>query len=91
MVNWTEQQQQAINLRNTEILVTAAAGSGKTATLIERIINILSDEQQNVQCENLLVTTFTNAAAGEVKEKFRKALREKNNSRFIKPFIYISI
>lgn len=77
MVNWTEQQQQAINLRNTEILVTAAAGSGKTATLIERIINILSDEQQNVQCENLLVTTFTNAAAGEVKEKIRKALRER--------------
>ena len=87
MVNWTEQQQQAINLRNTEILVTAAAGSGKTATLIERIINILSDEQQNVQCENLLVTTFTNAAAGEVR-KNSKSIERKNNSRFIKP-LYI--
>ena len=77
MVKWTEQQQQAISLRNTDILVSAAAGSGKTATLIERIISILSDDELGTECENLLVTTFTNAAAGEIKERVRKALKEK--------------
>jgi len=77
MVKWTNQQIKAIKTLNTNILVSAAAGSGKTATLIERIINILSDEKKNVQCENLLVTTFTNAAAGEIRERIRRSLREK--------------
>ena len=82
MVKWTEQQQQAISLRNTDILVSAAAGSGKTATLIERIISILSDYESGTECENLLVTTFTNAAAGEIKERVRKALKKNpSNSR----------
>ncbi len=95
MVNWTEQQMQAIALQNTEILLSAAAGSGKTATLIERIVSILSDEAQSVECENLLVTTFTNAAAGEIKERIRKALKEKihndpSNMHLYKQFKNIS-
>lgn len=88
MVKWTNQQIKAIKTLNTNILVSAAAGSGKTATLIERIISILSDEKKNVQCENLLVTTFTNAAAGEIRERIRRSLREKVQDNPCDLYIY---
>lgn len=88
MVKWTEQQKEAIILMNTEILVSAAAGSGKTATLIERVINILSDESLSVRCENILITTFTNAAAGEIRERIRNSLRDKVQSDSSNLYIY---
>ena len=68
-MNWTKEQQDAIYKKNSNILVAAAAGSGKTAVIVERIIQkILKD---GVDIDKLLVVTFTNAAAQELKEKFK--------------------
>lgn len=64
-VEWTKEQRQVIELRNRNILVSAAAGSGKTAVLVERIIKRITDEQHPVDVDRLLVVTFTNAAASE--------------------------
>lgn len=74
MPKWTEEQSQAIQLRNANILVSAAAGSGKTAVLVERIYTLLAEE--GVQIENLLIVTFTNAAASEMRERIAKRLKE---------------
>lgn len=72
-VKWTKQQQQVIDLRDRNILVSAAAGSGKTAVLVERIITMLTDEEHPVNVDELLIVTFTEAAAGEMKERIRGA------------------
>ena len=66
-VKWTKQQQKVIDLRNRNILVSAAAGSGKTAVLVERIIQKITDEQSPVDVDRLLIVTFTEAAAAEMK------------------------
>ena len=58
-VEWTKEQRQVIELRNRNILVSAAAGSGKTAVLVERIIKRITDEQHPVDVDRLLVVTFT--------------------------------
>ncbi len=72
---WTDSQLEAINSRGKNILVSAAAGSGKTAVLVERIISLMIEER--VRVEDLLIVTFTNAAAGEMKERIQKKLQEK--------------
>ena len=61
-VQWTREQQKVIELRNRNILVSAAAGSGKTAVLVERIIRILTDRDNPVDVDRLLIVTFTEAA-----------------------------
>lgn len=71
-MKWTSEQQQAIDLRGTNILVSAAAGSGKTALLIERIRKLVVEE--GVEVSSLLVLTFTRSAAAEMKERLRTAL-----------------
>ena len=76
-VKWTKEQQQVISLRNRNILVSAAAGSGKTAVLVERIITMISDEEHPVDIDKLLVVTFTNAAAAEMSERIATALEKK--------------
>lgn len=76
-VAFTEQQQQVIDLRNRNILVSAAAGSGKTAVLVERIIQMISDEENKVDIDRLLVVTFTNAAAAEMRERISQAIDAK--------------
>ena len=58
-VKWTEEQQKVIDLRNRNILVSAAAGSGKTAVLVERIIQMLTDRDHPVDVDRLLIVTFT--------------------------------
>ncbi len=73
---WTKEQQQAIDLRGKSLLVAAAAGSGKTAVLVERIIQIISDESHPVHLDELLVVTFTNAAAAEMKERIGAAIQQ---------------
>ncbi len=73
-MKWTEQQQEAIMTEGSDILVSAAAGSGKTAVLTERIRRLVTEKQ--IPLERMLVVTFTNAAASEMKEKILKALRE---------------
>lgn len=65
-VSWTTEQQQVIDLRKRNILVAAAAGSGKTAVLVERIIHMITDEMEPVDIDRLLIVTFTNAAAAEM-------------------------
>lgn len=76
-VEWTEEQQQVIRLRNRNLLVAAAAGSGKTAVLVERIITMISDEENPVDIDRLLVVTFTKAAASEMRERISKAIEKK--------------
>ncbi|MGF6375791.1 ATP-dependent helicase/nuclease subunit A [Clostridiales Family XIII bacterium PM5-7] len=71
---WNEGQQKAIDQRETNMLVAAAAGSGKTAVLVERIKKLIIEE--GVPIDQMLVVTFTNAAAAEMKEKIRIALNE---------------
>ena len=80
---WTEEQQSAIDTRECNLLVAAAAGSGKTAVLVERIIKIITDEKKPVDVDKLLVVTFTNAAAAEMRERIAGAITkalEKNPS-----------
>jgi len=71
-MKWTTEQQRAIDERGKNILVAAAAGSGKTAVLVERIKKLIIED--GVSIDRMLIVTFTNAAAAEMKEKIRKAL-----------------
>ncbi|WP_088825500.1 helicase-exonuclease AddAB subunit AddA [Listeria goaensis] len=71
---WTDEQWQAIHARGQNILVAAAAGSGKTAVLVNRIIERLQDEENPCNVDELLVVTFTNASAAEMKHRVRQAL-----------------
>ena len=71
---WTDEQLSAIDTRDKTLLVSAAAGSGKTATLTERIIRSLTDPVSPMDIDSVLVVTFTNAAAAELRAKISKAL-----------------
>ncbi len=73
-MNWTKEQMQVITLRDRNILVSAAAGSGKTAVLVERIIRRILDEQNPVDIDRLLIVTFTSAAAAEMRERIGNAI-----------------
>ena len=75
-VKWTNRQLDVINTRNRNILVSAAAGSGKTAVLVERIIKMITDSEDDTDIDRLLVVTFTRAAAGEMKERIRERLEK---------------
>ena len=84
-VKWTDQQKQVIDLRDRNLLVSAAAGSGKTAVLVERIIQKVLDPDHPVDIDHLLVVTFTKAAAAEMRERVAKAIearmdKEKDNA-----------
>ena len=74
-MDWTKEQKQAIFEKGSNILVAAAAGSGKTAVLVERIINKIINE--NIDIDRLLVVTFTNAAASEMRERILSAIYKK--------------
>ena len=74
-VKWTNEQLQAIQEKDSNILVAAAAGSGKTAVLVERIIHKIIDEQMDI--DKILVVTFTNAAASEMRERILEAIYKK--------------
>ncbi|PWE87473.1 hypothetical protein LG34_03835 [Eubacterium ramulus] len=73
-VKWTKEQEKVINLRNRSLLVSAAAGSGKTAVLVQRIISMVTDETDPLDIDRLLVVTFTNAAAAEMRERVGAAI-----------------
>ena len=75
-MEWTKEQQQVINQRHSDILVSAAAGSGKTAVLVERIIARVCDPDDSVDIDRILVVTFTKAAAREMKERIFLALEK---------------
>ena len=71
---WTSAQSKAIETRGKTLLVSAAAGSGKTAVLIERIIRLIKDPESKTDISRLLIVTFTRAAASELRQKISKAL-----------------
>lgn len=73
-MGWTAEQLRAVNDKNGNILVSAAAGSGKTAVLVERIIKLITDREAPVDIDRLLVVTFTKAAASEMKERIGAAV-----------------
>ena len=75
MPNWTDEQKQAIYEKGNNILVAAAAGSGKTAVLVERMINKIINEK--IDINKILVVTFTNAAASEMRERILDAIYKK--------------
>ena len=74
MTKWTEDQEYAIKKRGRNLLVSAAAGSGKTAVLVERIISLLINDR--VDIDKILVVTFTRAAAAEMRERISNVLIE---------------
>ena len=92
---WTDDQKKAIEYTGSNILVSAAAGSGKTAVLVERIIRIITDPQRNVDIDRLVVVTFTKAAALEMKQRLREALddllcEQPDNNRIIRQITLIN-
>ena len=75
MANWTKNQKQAIDVQNKNILVSASAGSGKTAVLVERVITKILEYK--IDIDKIMVVTFTNAAANELKERLMAAINKK--------------
>ena len=73
-MKWTDKQEKAITDRGHDLLVAAAAGSGKTAVLVERIKTLILEDKCPI--DRMLIVTFTNAAASEMKEKIEKAIRD---------------
>ncbi len=73
---WTYEQQQVISLQGRSLLVSAAAGSGKTAVLVERIIQKITNAKHPIDIDRLLIVTFTNAAAAEMRERIGAAIEQ---------------
>ena len=71
-MNWTKAQSDAINISRRDVLIAAAAGSGKTSTLTERVISVICRDKDPVDISRLLIVTFTEKAAEELKIKIRK-------------------
>lgn len=75
-VEWTDQQKDAICTQDRSLIVSAAAGSGKTAVLVERLLRILSDTEHKVRADSIVVVTFTNDAAAQMKQRLTEKLTE---------------
>ena len=71
---WTDPQKKIINNRDKNLLVSAAAGSGKTAVLVARIIKMITDPEKSVDIDKLVVITFTRAAAAQMRQKISASL-----------------
>ena len=71
---WTARQKQSIEARGGTLLISAAAGSGKTAVLVERVIRRITDPADPVDVDRLLIVTFTRAAAAEMQQRLSAAL-----------------
>ena len=76
-MQFTPDQQRVIDTRDCNILVSAAAGSGKTAVLVERIIRMITDEKKPVDIDRLLIVTFTSAAAAQMRERISRAVSQR--------------
>ena len=74
--NWTQHQLDAISARGGSVIVSAAAGSGKTAVLVERVIRLITDTENGVDADRLLVVTYTRKAAAELKGRLKEALTD---------------
>lgn len=75
-VSWTDEQRQAIDNRGGTLLVSAAAGSGKTAVLVQRVLDRVTDSENPCDVDSFLIVTFTKAAASEMRGKIADALTE---------------
>jgi ATP-dependent helicase/nuclease subunit A len=75
-MKWTDEQKRVIDTRAANILVAASAGSGKTAVLVARILALLLDPEHPMNIDELLIVTFTKAAAGEMKERIARAIAD---------------
>ena len=75
-VKWTDSQRDAIYATGGTVLVSAAAGSGKTAVLVERVIELITDSGRPIDADRLLVVTYTKAAAGAMKERIAARIEE---------------
>ncbi len=75
--NWTDKQKQAINSRNKTLLVSAAAGSGKTATLTERIVQKITEPDSNASIDRMLIVTYTRMSAADLKRKISEAISDR--------------
>ncbi|MEA4920699.1 MAG: UvrD-helicase domain-containing protein [Clostridiaceae bacterium] len=94
-VEFTESQKMAIESRGCSLIVSAAAGSGKTAVLVERVIGLICDKEAPCDIDSLIVVTFTNAAAAEMRQKIGSALLKKiteepNNMRLRRQLTLLS-
>lgn len=93
MANWTDEQLRAIELRDRNLLVSAAAGSGKTAVLVERIVSRVLDKDNPIDIDSILVVTFTQAAAQEMRKRigaaFQDQLRSNPDNRFLRKQIML--
>ena len=80
---WTPEQQAAITLRKRNLLVSAGAGSGKTAVLSARILDRLTDPEKSTDITSLLIVTFTKAAAAELRERILREIyaRDRKSTR----------
>mgnify|MGYP001122737017 CR=1 FL=1 len=95
MIKYTPSQEKAIYTKNKSLLLSAAAGSGKTAVLGARILDIISDEKNDINITDLLVVTFTNLAAAQMKERIYKEVTERirtqpKNKKLKKQLLYLS-
>ncbi len=93
-MKWTPDQQKIIDSRSCNLLVSAAAGSGKTAVLVERIIQMISDMNNPMDIDELLVVTFTKAAAAQMRDKIAVAIekmleQDPSNEHYIRQLNYI--
>ena len=75
MTRWTDEQLRAIEARGSNILLSAAAGSGKTTVLVERVMRLIADEGADV--DRMLVVTFTRAAASDMRAKLSRRLNDR--------------
>ena len=76
-INFTDRQKEVLDARNHNILVSAAAGSGKTAVLVERIVRMITEGEEPLDIDRLLVVTFTRAAAAQMRERIGKAISDR--------------
>ena len=87
-IRFTPDQQAVIDHQDGNLLVSAAAGSGKTAVLVERIVRMITDRGKPVPVERMLVVTFTNAAARQMKEKIEGRIRLMLEESHEEPSVY---
>ncbi|MGN0677714.1 MAG: UvrD-helicase domain-containing protein, partial [Ruminococcus sp.] len=84
---WTSQQQDAINSTGRSVIVSASAGSGKTAVLVERVINQIINEENHIPADKIIIVTFTNNASAELRQRLNLRLQEEitksSDSRFL--------
>ena len=87
MMGFTDEQQKAIDFRDGNLLVSAAAGSGKTSVLVERIVKRITDPDNPVSVDSIVVVTFTKAAASEKKkrlsDRLQKMMEEQPDNRYL--------